>query len=343
MKAALEAAAAPRQAETRRSDARPPAATEFAAPATSGAASPVTTQPLAAGQTPPAAAQLSAPAQPAPTQADVDRLERRLARTRAQVRAHEVEERGTVAPTAAPVSRAKVVFPYYDNAIYEVYAAPDRMTAIELEPGERITTENEKPKAADTVQWIAETVTAGEGSHRIAIVMVKPVVTGIETNLLIPTNRRVYSVLLRSSSQAYMPLVGFSYPFDEAKQFAVAQPPAVETAKVEEGREEQLALTPEKLSFAYAIKGADVTWRPVRAFDDGAKTYLQMPPEMKSTEAPAFFVLGEDKTPQLVNYRVKGDYYIIDRLFAHGQLRVGTKQAVDIYRTRDGRHGIHAS
>ena len=42
----------------------------------------------------------------------------------------------------------------------------------------------------------------------------------------------------------------------------------------------------------------------------------------------------EGDTPLLVNYRVKGDYYIVDRLFEHAQLRVGSRSAVDIYRDK---------
>ena len=108
------------------------------------------------------------------------------------------------------------------------------MTAIELQPGEHLTTDNERPKAADAVQWIADAVTTGEGSEKRTIILVKPIVTGVETNMLIPTNKHVYHLLLRSDAQVYMPLVGFSYPFDEAKAKDEA---AAAEAKVEESRE----------------------------------------------------------------------------------------------------------
>ena len=78
-----------------------------------------------------------------------------------------------------------------------------------------------------------------------------------------------------------------------------------------------------------ALSGSSVVWRPLRVYDDGIKTYLQMSPDMASYEAPALFVI-EDKQPLLVNYRVKQSIYIVDRLFDRGQLRVGAKTAVDI-------------
>jgi type IV secretion system protein VirB9 len=41
------------------------------------------------------------------------------------------------------------------------------------------------------------------------------------------------------------------------------------------------------------------------------------------TEAPPLFVLGKNGDAQLVNYRVKGDWYIVDRLFSKAELRLG--------------------
>jgi type IV secretion system protein VirB9 len=266
---------------------------------------------------------------PAPTLADVRRAERRLARLRSQLAADEVAEAGLVKASASSQVRSRIVFPYLESSIYEIYAAPDRMTAIELQPGEHLTTENERPKAADTVQWMADTVTAGEGAEKRTIILVKPIVTGVETNMLIPTNKHVYHLLLRSESETYMPLVGFSYPFDEAK---ARDEKAAAEAHLEDSRE-RISVPPEQLTFHYKIKGAHVVWRPVRVFDDGTKTYIEMPAETRVWESPALFVM-EGSTPLLVNYRVKGDYYIVDRLFEHAQLRVGTKTAVDIYRGR---------
>ena len=41
------------------------------------------------------------------------------------------------------------------------------------------------------------------------------------------------------------------------------------------------------------------------------------------TEAPPLFVMGRNGDAQLVNYRVKGDWYIVDRLFDKAELRIG--------------------
>jgi ParB family chromosome partitioning protein len=72
-----------------------------------------------------------------------------------------------------------------------------------------------------------------------------------------------------------------------------------------------------------------------RVFDDGAKVYIQFPSGLAQSEAPPLFVIGPDAKPALVNYRVRGTTYIVDRLFAAAELRLGTapQRVVRIVRT----------
>ena len=53
--------------------------------------------------------------------------------------------------------------------------------------------------------------------------------------------------------------------------------------------------------------------------------------------ATKMFVVGEGGTAQLVNYRVRGRYYVVDRLFASAELRLGAKhqQIVRITKGKD--------
>src|SRR6185437_10528649 len=264
---------------------------------------------------------------PTPNDDDIAQLRRQLDGALAQRRAERVTDDGTLSATVASSARSAIVFPYVPEALYEIYSAPDHMTTIELQPGEVLTTPNGKPKAADTVQWVADKAVAGEGASRRVIVLVKPTMTGIETNMLIPTNRHIYNFVLRSVSRAYMPVVDFAYPPDDPAMSQAPQPPASDAHA-----ETIAARTPDSITFNYRVKGAHVVWSPIRVFDDGSKTYLQMSPEMHSWEAPALFVMEDKKTPLLVNYRVKGDYYIVDRLFDHAQLRIGAREVVNIYR-----------
>ncbi len=90
----------------------------------------------------------------------------------------------------------------------------------------------------------------------------------------------------------------------------------------------------EQLRFRYRLEG-DAPWKPTRVFDDGAKVYIQFPSGLAQSEAPPLFVTGPDGKPALVNYRVRGTTYIVDRLFAAGELRLGTapQRIVRIIRT----------
>ncbi len=93
--------------------------------------------------------------------------------------------------------------------------------------------------------------------------------------------------------------------------------------------------TPRLGARSYAITGDNPPWKPVRAFDDGHKVCIEFPRRIDQGEAPPLFVVGADGGSELVNYRMRGNYYIVDRLFAAAELRLGTKpqQVVRITRT----------
>ena len=76
---------------------------------------------------------------------------------------------------------------------------------------------------------------------------------------------------------------------------------------------------------AERFAGDRTEWRPLRAFDDGRRVFIQMPDNIAVTQAPPLFISG-DNGPELVNYRVHGQYYIVDRLFNKAELRLGDKR-----------------
>ena len=90
----------------------------------------------------------------------------------------------------------------------------------------------------------------------------------------------------------------------------------------------------ERLQFRYRLEG-DAPWKPVRVFDDGVRVYIQFPTGLAHGEAPPLFVIGSDGKPALVNNRVRGATYIVDRLFAAAELRLGAapQRVVRIVRT----------
>jgi len=93
----------------------------------------------------------------------------------------------------------------------------------------------------------------------------------------------------------------------------------------------------EQLHFNYVISGDRPSWRPLRAFDDGRQTFVEFPASLGVREAPPIFLLDQRGEAQLVNYRVKGRFYVVDRIFDIAELRLGTKdqQKVRISRVAD--------
>jgi type IV secretion system protein TrbG len=263
-------------------------------------------------------------AQRKPTMEDKSRLEAQLAYVNSSLKIHQVTDRNTQHANDTIAARGQMLFTYAPGGIYEVQAATFHETALELQPGELLTGKD-LPTAGDTTRWTIAATRTGTAPNETTVLIVKPLESDLETNMTITTNRRLYTVVLKSTDHTYMPLVGWLYPQDVARD---SQELAAATKKAEE-QSETIGVSPEELNFNCSITGSQVPWRPVRAYDDGSKTYLQMSPEMQSFEAPAIFVM-DGKTPILVNFRVKHSLYIVDRLFDKAQLRIGPKTAVDI-------------
>lgn len=219
-------------------------------------------------------------------------------------------------PSRAGYVHAVQVYPYADGALFRLYAAPERITDIALQPGEKIVA----VAAGDTVRWTVGDTTSGSGEGRRSHILVKPFSAGLRTNLVVTTDRRVYRLELESRSAGAMAALSWTYPEDELIALRRRQDAEAAAAPVAAG----LAL--DSLNFGYAISGDRPAWRPLRAFDDGRQTYIEFAPSLAVGEAPPLFVLGEDGEANLVNYRVAGRYYVVDRLFAAAELRLGGKK-----------------
>src|SRR3546814_9390521 len=76
------------------------------------------------------------------------------------------------------------------------------------------------------------------------------------------------------------------------------------------------------------------SWRPVRAFDDSAQVFIEFPAGIGQGEIPPLFVIGPNGGGELVNYRVRERYIVVDRLFSAAELRLGKhpQQTVRIVR-----------
>ncbi|WP_186130477.1 MULTISPECIES: P-type conjugative transfer protein TrbG [Pseudomonadota] len=230
-----------------------------------------------------------------------------------KVRVSRANSEARIAPTREGYVNAIQVWPYSDGALYQVYAAPGRVTVVSLQPGEELVT----VAAGDTVRWIVGDTSSGSGEALRVSVLVKPTRSGLKTNLVITTSRRTYLLELTSTEKAWMASVSWDYPKDRMLALQRQSQAAQTAAPVDTG----LAL--EKIRFRYAVSGSNPPWKPQRAFDDGEKVYIQFPPGIALGELPPLFVIGAQGDGQLVNYRFRSPYYIVDRLFGAAELRLG--------------------
>lgn len=219
----------------------------------------------------------------------------------------------------APVLRDGITttFPYDPDAEPTVFCKSLRITEILLAHGEGV----DNAAAGDTERWMIQPV-AGR-------VLVKPKAADITTDLIILTATHAYHLTLQSGRK-YMPRVAFYYP----KEVLAAE--ASRRNELENRAKQPPAPAPlAKLNFAYAISGPAVPWKPVQAFDDGERVYIEMPEKLMASDAPALMV-NADSANALVNYQVQGRYYVVDRLFKQAVLVSGVgkdRQEIRIART----------
>jgi type IV secretion system protein VirB9 len=238
-------------------------------------------------------------------------------------------------PTSSGYLNAAQIYPFSENALYRLYAAPQQVSDIALQPGETLSAIS----AGDTVRWAVGDTSSGNGQAKQVHVLVKPFAPNLKTNLVILTDKRTYHLALQSTDRVSMAAVSWNYPDDGLISAKTGDAPAVATTPtIDSG----VAL--ENLNFRYAISGDNPPWKPLRAFDDGHKVYIEFPARIDQGEAPPLFVVGPDGGNQLVNYRMRGNYYVVDRLFGAAELRLGQdpQQVVRISRT-DGQktgHGL---
>lgn len=225
-------------------------------------------------------------------------------------------------------ANGSIEYPYgYSRPV--ISCAPLHICTIILQPGEAIVSLS----LGDTVRWMASQSTAGNKP----VVVVKPTQAAISTNLVVTTDKgRVYYMHLVADKEKYVPIVTFYDPaaMTRTEQNAIAAAEAARMAAelkaqaLAEKRDQEVissfkpGFDPAALDFNYRCKGNDSDILPSRVFASDTHTYLQMPSDMKAKDAPAVFAMRGDQT-ELLNMRVKGDYYVIDGKPAKLQLLVG--------------------
>jgi len=286
--------------------------------------------PIAAAQDPAAKAAkpLPAPTTDDPADAYFDRKNPRLtAQDKEALAIAQRWEKGAatgIKPFAGPAGAVRFIYGVQQAS---VVCAVLQVCDIALQPGEQVNNLH-----VGDPRFTVEPAVSGAGATEVQHLILKPLDVGLQTNLVITTSRRTYHIRLSSHRTEFMPQVSFTYPED-----ALAKWDVVRAREKKERQERTIAETGEylgDLNFKYEVSGT-APWKPVRVFNDGVKTVIQMPAAMAQTEAPTLLVVrkeggwfSSDETV-MVNYRLQGDRYIVDTVFDKAILIAGVGRDQD--------------
>lgn len=227
-----------------------------------------------------------------------------------------------VRPVAGPDGAIRFLFGAQQPSIV---CAVLQVCDIQLQAGEQVNSIH----LGDQTRWLVEPAITGRGLHEVQHLIVKPLDVGLETSLVVTTDRRTYHMRLRSHRQEFMPRVGFIYPEDAKAKWDALR--SRENHALEIKQSQTIPATGEylgDLDFLYTVTGA-AAWKPLRVYNDGKKTIIQMPTTFAQKEAPVLLVVRKDggffsrEESVMVNYRVQADRYIVDAVFEKAILIAG--------------------
>ena len=226
-----------------------------------------------------------------------------------------------------------------------VVCAPMEICDVELKPGEAVN----NIRMGDTTFWSVTLAISGGLDGRTTHVAITPREVGHPTSMIIYTDQRTYSLKLVATSRDYTPRTGFTYPESSQTQqdnWASYQV-AVAGGALRKGGPAMASndgggVDPRRIEML-EIKGDNPSWRPIAAYTDGRKTFIQFPAEMQFGESPT--LLGDNNdgglfsspTERRVIYRVQGDRLIADTVMDKLKLVLGvgsSQRKVTIERRR---------
>lgn len=210
---------------------------------------------------------------------------------------------------------------YRSGIVNKIYCCPGYVTDIQLQVGEQI----QRITTGDKSRWNIETFYSDAFEGGRWHIYLRPLQLGLETNIIISTDRHNYQILAATDS-LYNPIVVWNYP-GEAQRYA-AESSSKKVLEVD---------SVDKLNFSYAVsKAKRYSWTPNFVFDDGFRTYINIPEDSLYKINPALFMVNQDGTLVFVNYIISNGNLVVDTIGTEFQLRV-KDQVVRIRRDFDGR------
>lgn len=273
--------------------------------------------------------------------------------------AYEASDRAEKMPPVKGVN-GRVVFQYGDGQ-NTVICQVNQICVIELAPNEMLI----DAYVSDSARWNIEDSYSGNVNNSITMLLVRPKDVGLNSTLVLTTDKRVYSLKLKSDLNMTMPMVSFAYPspsladgtigsieaikLSNSKKLAadkeakrrseVAAANARENARirsVEKQRADQLekrkldtvyASPTSHLNFNYQVSG-NANFKPIRVYSMGHQTILEFNSSIANGELPVLYSLRNNEKA-IINYRfLDGNKYVVDSVLEKAILitGIGSKQ-----------------
>lgn len=200
-----------------------------------------------------------------------------------------------VRPYPGPGDARMQTVDYRRDQVVEIEAAPGYQVMIALAPDEQI----QNVAVGDSGAW--QVVASQSGN----MLFVRPSQGGVSTNMTVITSARFYAFDLVPANGAPPYEVRFRYPAEPGGD-ATGMPSDTAAAVG-----------------MYRLGGTRSLW-PVRMHDDGAKTYIDWPPDVA---LPAVFVIDDHGRERLANGNMRGGFYVIDSVHDDLLFRIDSKSA----------------
>lgn len=232
-------------------------------------------------------------------------------------------QQATQVPNTTQFFNSMMTYDYTPGSLYTVYAAPMKITDIALQPGEKLVSE----AAGDTLRWQIAQTYSGSGDNITQHILVKPNQAGLQNTMLITTDQHVYHLVLQSTDQSYMASVQWNYPGDLVNYSSNSQNPAINPAAADSSPSVDLS----NLDFGYHMFLLDgqtsiPAWYPTRVFNDGKRTFIQLPPNYSSSQLPVLYVADENGNyASMINWRYRAPYIVVDVVIQKARLQSGVE------------------
>jgi type IV secretion system protein VirB9 len=193
---------------------------------------------------------------------------------------------------------------YSPNEVYQFIGHYGYQSTIEFGEDEKIQTVS----VGDSIAWMVN-----PSGNRLFL---KPIEQNALTNMTVITDKHSYLFELHAEEtqdirdKEMVFQLRFVYPQSDTDSLDYTQFESFPDIQKDA----------DKMNFNYTIRGSKVI-EPIRIFDDGEFTYFEF--RDQNAEIPAFFRVDSANNEELINFRKRGNYIVVERVASRFTLRRG--------------------